>query len=437
MSMIYHNVEAEQSIIGVVLNDRTGRAYVMSRLTEQHFSNEEYRAVFKAAWELEEDGVHDIDPSGLADVLKRNGSFDMVGGIRGVMDMCTGFFSAQNAERNVDEILKGVAQHSLVVSMRKALSSLELHPVKNLDELDTHLAVMEEDLRGLSVEKSDVIDYHDCLDGEKLERGLLSGYAELDEHIDVRPGMIVTVYGDSGHKKTTFAMNLVARWAKKSKIAVYNYEQRPSEIARMVNEADLYNDIPKGNLWISPRPPHIENLPMQVKAIKSRVGLDGVVVDYLQTMTTSNNKLAEDETNMVRYAMRVLRDLAIRENMFVIVVAQMRKHQGDTMDHQMNPPLDRMRGSGEIKMASSIVLSTVLPIKLGQDIVNDDHTAQMLLVRIKKNRDCLTGNPGEERAVKLVHQLDGRLITSWHHSAGLPPSRLPTSKRKSIDKSDQ
>lgn len=422
--MNFYNTEAERALLCAAINDRVARVCAMSRVLPKHICDEGHRAIYEALCALERRGAS-AQPDEIMGELKRNSTLELAGGMQGVYEIACDFPRVAGMDRFIDTVLRGYHQQKLIVAMRHSLASLEEQPAESLDELETHIAVLEEELRRDIPDDSELIDYRDCGVEEKQERGLLTGYADLDKHIDIRPGMVVTVYGDSGHKKTTFTMNMVAQWAKTNKIAVYNYEQRPSEVAKMVREADQYGAIPQGNLWLSPHPPMIEILPMQIKAIKARKGLDGVVVDYLQTVTTGNSKMADDENNLVRCAMRILRDMAISQDIWVVVVAQMRKTQGDTIEHQLNPSIDRMRGSGEIKMASSIVLSTVLPMKVGQEMFGDDSTEQMLVVHIKKNRDCLTGNPGEERAVKLVHQLDNRLITSWHSDAGLPSNRLP------------
>jgi len=425
--MTIRNTEAERYLVGCVLHHRSALVYTMSKVPAKFFSHEAYRAMYAAICAIEERNELPELPV-VMEQLKRQGGLDIVGGQEGLDDYYSNWVPSGSADRNIDIITRAHYQQKLIDAMRTSLSSLQSQPAGSVDELQTHIAVLDEELRRDSTENSEMVDYRDCDTESTEQRGLLTGYEELDNHIDIRPGMVVAVYGDSGHKKTTFAMNMISRWAKTEKIAVYNYEQGSHEIAKMVNEADPQSDIPRGNLWISPNPPPLEILPLQAKAIKVRKGLDGIVVDYLQTVTTTNSKLADDENNFVRCAMRTLRDLARSQNIWVMVVAQMRKAQGDTQEHQLNPAIDRMRGSGEIKMASSIILSTVLPSKLEQDLYNGEATRNMLVVRIKKNRDCLTGDPGEERSFKLYHRLDSRLIREWTSDDGLPDNRLPTTK---------
>ena len=404
--------------------DRVATVLAAQALRAEHFYIEVHRLLFAAILALHEKAV-DVDPITLSDQLKRDGALEAVGGLQFIYDIAGSVPTAANVEHHARIVLTLARQRQLVSSMHKALADLERGPAESLDELDTHLAVMESDYRqGRPMGQADMVEYTECLIDTEIEqqRGLLTGYGEMDKHIDLRPGQILTIYGDTGSKKTTLAMNFVARWARDSQIAVYNYEQKPVEIARLVSDCDVYAKIPTGNLWISPNPPPIESLPAQIRAIKLKRGLDGIVLDYIQTIPAITRQLAEDENNLVRYTMRAMRDLAQRESIWVIVVAQMRKSTSDTQEHQLNPSIDRMRGSGEIKMASSLILSVVLPLKCGVRTIDSLSTENLMNVRIKKNRDCLTGNPGEEREIRLVHQLNNRLITSFDAmEAYMPP----------------
>ncbi len=150
----------------------------------------------------------------------------------------------------------------------------------------------------------------------------------------------------------------------------------------------------------------------QIKVLKAKSGLDAVFLDYLQDLGTDNLKHYREETPRISYYMHILKDLAMRENFALVIVSQMRKKTGESESHSDNPSMDRLRGSGDIKMASSIVLSIVDPKKTGQSIYDGKTTDNVLLIRIKKNRDCLTGDPGEERCIKVQNVPGSRKIES-------------------------
>ena len=407
---------AEKNIINAAMSDKVSLVLAVEALRTPFFASGVHRAVFAILAELSAKNI-DVTPVEVARELQQqaNPLLDM----QGVFKLAEGYVVPVELESSIRLVVLRHSQDRLIAEARKMLSALEGNYAESLDELETHLAFLDQGYhREQSAGHSDLVEYQACLaeSADKIEqqRGLLTGFTELDKHIDLRPGQLMTIYGDTGSKKTTLCMNLVARWAKQKRIAVYNYEQQPIEVARMVSDVDQYAEIPAGNLWISRQPPALEALAAQVKAIKIKRGLDGIVVDYIQTIPALTKSLAENENEFIRYAMRNLRDLAQRESIWIIIVAQMRKSQTDIQDHLLNPTLDKMRGSGEIKMASSIILSTVLPWKCGVKNLDSLDTEFILHVRIKKNRDCLTGNPGEEKEVKLIHQHDNRLITSFN-----------------------
>ena len=412
--------EAERAITCACMQDRAALVLAAERLTPEHFKSAFYGGIYGALIELQQKGGG-FGPADVIEYLERNKiqvAIDSNDILRAAADM--GYVSPFEWESDIDLLVRRQKQDDFTKAVRKTLVSLEGGYVESLEDFEMHLAFLESEYRRGLVVGSDLIEHTDCLAraaGEPLvERGLLTGYLDIDRHIDLRPGQIMTIYGDTASKKTTLVMNFVSRWARDKKIAVYNYEQKPIEIARMVADCDKLKAIPKGNLWYHPTPPPIEALPSQVRARKLKYGLDGIVLDYIQTIPAKTRNLAEDENNLVRFIMRSMRDLAQQESIWIVIIAQMRKSQTDTMEHQLNPSLDKMRGSGEIKMASSIILSVVLPWKCEVPAIDNMTTENLMHVRIKKNRDCLTGNPGEEKVIKLVHSPNNRLITSLDYS---------------------
>ena len=415
---------AERRVLVASMQDKVALVLAAERLRPDHFKATDHRGVFDALVSLSEGDL----AFGPAEIIDK-----VVDRLKGSQNQCMlnplevwewslgdgNFVPPGEHERNIDLLIRRYQQDGLINGVRKMLAALELGPAESLDDLDTHLGVLESEYKkDEPTGRSDMVEYTECLATIKSEpeqqRGLLTGFAELDKHIDLLPGKVMTVYGDTGSKKTTLVMNFMARWAQTEKIAVYNYEQTPKEMARMVSDCDPSQRIPTGNLWISPNPPPIESLSAQVRAIKLKRGLDGIVLDYIQTIPSASQRLEENEVSLICFIMKSMLNLARRESIWVVLVAQMRKSQSDSQELSLNPILDRMRGSGEIKNASSIVLSTVLPMKCGLQVVDGINTANLMCVRIKKNRDCLTGNPGEEREIRLIHQLNNRLITSFN-----------------------
>jgi len=409
--------KAEKRLICACIEDKAPFILATEKLSPENINSEMVRRIFSALIALDKQG-EEFGPANLIDYMRRTPAvaiFDTNDIWR--LGIEEGFISPAEAELNIELIARRCQQEKLMDTIHQKLTGLESRYAESVDELDECVAEIESKYReGKGDNNADLLEYQDCIsqmwDGPKETRGLLCGYKELDRHVDLRPGQIMTIYGDTASKKTTLAMNFIARWAREKQVAVYNYEQKPKEIAKMVLDCDLRLEIPKGNLWISPDPPPIEALASQVRAIKLRRGLDGIVLDYIQTIPATTRNLAEDENNLVRFIMRSMRDLSQRESIWVVIIAQMRKSQADTMEHSLNPSLDKMRGSGEIKMASSIILSVVLPWKCGMRTIDGQTTENLMHVRIKKNRDCLTGNPGEEKEVRLIHQPGNRLITS-------------------------
>ena len=407
------NLEAEKEILGAMLTDGEVAVYAQTLVNEHCFYSSNHRAVFKSIAELTKKSIP-VELPTVVDELKKMGRFDEVGGLPYLYEI-SNWAPVASVEASCKIISRDARQRKLVQLLNKNLSELAVVPVENIEELESRLAIVEKELREGLPEQTKILNYNNLvkqmIETGMEKRGLLTGHPDLDLHIDLRPGQLLVIYGDTGHKKTTLALNFAMNWSRKAKVIFYSTEQRPKALAKIAH--DIEGETPTiedENLLFADNTPTIEALIPQVRMLKARNGLGVVFVDYLQDLNTDNLKHYRDETPRISYFIQLLKDLALRENLALVVVSQMRKREGEQIS--INPPLDRMRGSGDIKMCASIILSVVDLKKCGVQTYDNLSTENMLLIRIKKNRDCLTGNPGEERAIKVYNEPGSRKITA-------------------------
>jgi len=406
------NEEAERGVLSVIMSEENAIHYAQTILGPDSFYISSHRHLFEAVSSLASKSSP-IDSGTISDELKRMNVFEEVGGMSFIGEL-TDYIPPVNFENHCRIVARDAKHRRLIGLLDKSSAELSSGPVENEDELVALIAGIEKSLRDSAQVQSKFIDYKKAADelfeSVKEERGLLPGHSDLDGHIDLRPGQIMTIFGETGHKKTTLALNFALNWARKVKIVYYSTEQKPKDLVKIVQDIEGEKPlIEEGNLTFVKNIPTIEALVPQVKMLKARHGLDVVFVDYIQDLTTSNLKDYRDETPKISYFVQMLKELVLAENLAMVIISQMRKKTGESVT--INPSIDRMRGSGDIKMASSIILSIVNPLKLGlKKVEHEKVTENMLVLRIKKNRDSLTGHPGEEKAIKVHNEPGSRKI---------------------------
>jgi len=410
------NLEAESRVLGVMLSDPLAVECAKTLITADCFFVQSHRHIFEAIVALNERSVP-VDTITASEELERMGALEEMGGLPYVFEIASSFVPFENFEHYCRIMAKGTQQRKLVALFKKNLDELVAIPVESPDELFTKLALIEQELRAGIPEQTKFANYNEevkkiVAEGAEEKRGLLTGNLDLDEHIDLRPGQIMVIYGDSGHKKTTLALNFAVHWAKNNRVVFFSTEQKPGDLTKIAYGIEGKEPtIPDDNLIFSENMPTVEVMVAQIKLLNAKTGLDVVFLDYLQDLGTDNMKNYWDETPRTSYFMHLLKQLAMRENLAIVVVSQMRKRQGESISD--NPSVDSLRGSGDVKMASSIILSVVDPIKTGLLTCDGKSTKNMLLIRVKKNRNCLTGNPGEERLIKVQNVPGSRKIEAF------------------------
>ena len=407
------NLEAESHVLGAMLTDGEVAVYAQTLVNEHCFYSSNHRAVFKSIAELTKKSIS-VELPTIVDELKRAGKFDEIGGLPYLCEI-SNWAPVASVEASCKIVSRDARQRKLVQLLNKNLSELAVVPVENIEELESRLAIIEKESRVGLPEQAKILNYNDLVkhmfETGTEKRGLLTGNPDLDRHVDLRPGQIMVIYGDAAHKKTTLSLNFAVQWAREAKTIFYSTEQRPEALAKIAHDIEGEEPtIKDGNLLFAENTPSIEALIPQVRMLKARSGLDVVFVDYLQDLNTDQLRYYRDETPRISYFIQLLKDLALRESLAVVVISQMRKRTGESDSHSENPSMDRLRGSGDIKMAASIILSIVDPKKAGLSTYDGISTENMLLIRIKKNRDCLTGNPGEERCIKVQNAPGSRKI---------------------------
>lgn len=239
--------------------------------------------------------------------------------------------------------------------------------------------------------------------------GVPTGFRDLDALLGgLLPGTLITIAGTTGTGKTSLALNILAHAAirAKSRCAIFSLEmERTALVKRMLSaesginhytlrhrpnllsESDWLNlaktadSLSKCHLYIDDSG-SLSTTELRAKVMQhcSRLGLDLLVVDYLQLLRSA--KRSENRQQEVDSIVRDLKALAKEARIPVIALSQLSR-EVDKRDGK-KPRLSDLRESGAIEQNSDVVIF----------IWHEENGGQWLLV--EKHRNGPTGEVAVE-----------------------------------------
>ena len=271
-----------------------------------------------------------------------------------------------------DDIIKGADQFELALQSHTLLTSLGTK-VKLDSNQELLTKVLEESPQDI----------------------LSTGYATLDEYLGgYTRGMIITVAGDSGHMKTTFAMDAAFRMAEKNpnaKIGIFSKEMLDvdlikKQISRVCSipinqifaqdydkalvKEKMSNYEPWANNRIKIINPNSFNGVTDIAKIQMTHRFDIWILDFIQLLEFSKSAANASDYNIgVAQNMRDLQSLALMTKSAGIILSQVRK--GVEQRALKKPTISDIEWSGLIKQLSSYILFSYYPNKYYGNRISD------------------------------------------------------------------
>lgn len=214
-----------------------------------------------------------------------------------------------------------------------------------------------------------------------------TGYTLIDEFIGgYARGMIITIAGDSGHLKTTLAIDKAFRMAEsnpKLKIGIFSKEMMAEDIVRKQVSRICRIPMPKlfsqdydkeyvrkkmseNEVWAENRVkvinPNSFNGVSDIARIQMTYNFDVWFLDFIQLLEFAKTAASSSDYNVqVGQNMRGLQSLALMTKSVGIVLSQVRK--GIEMRRAKKPTISDIEWSGLIKQLSSYIFFSYYPGK--------------------------------------------------------------------------
>jgi len=382
-----HHDDAERVCIGSMLLESNNIAQVLEFLTPDDFYRRSHVLIYTSIIRLFE-ADSEVDPVLVSDELIKNNELAEAGGLEYLDALTEGIPRTTN-----------IAYYAGIVKQRSLLRRLarlgqEITESALSPETDADLAITEaetmlfdlregraaygfRDLPGLLAESYEIIEKRAENKGELV--GLGTGFADFDRITNgLQKGDLIIVAARPAMGKTSFCLNVGLNAALRgAKVALYSLEMPAAQLTmRLIgSEARVsISSLRSGNLngdeWnrlgttvanLNEAEIYIEDsgestvakMRAELKRLRNDKGLDLVIIDYLQLMTSSSVNAQQSRVQEVSAISRGLKILAKEVDCPVIALSQLSRAAEQRSDHR--PQLSDLRESGSIEQDADMV----------------------------------------------------------------------------------
>ena len=401
-----HNLEAEQALLGALLFDNAAYERISDSLQARHFYDPFHARLYAAIEEHIRKGQL-AEPIMLVDRFKHDPAFEELGGLRYLADLVDHAPPAANAPdyaravydlalkrdliRIGGEIAVTATRGDAELSAREQIEAAEqqLYDLAERGGVATGVKTLEQAVHGALEMTTEA--YH--RDGGLA--GLSTGLTDLDQKLGgLHKSDLLIVAGRPSMGKSSLALNIAYNVAKR-----YMWEPQPDGTRKTVDggvavffslemsaeqlamrllaevsgvpsdklrkgeiDASEYGRIRDAALDIQSSPLHIDDtgglsigrLAARARRLKRQVGLDLIVVDYLQLVTTGESSRNDNRVQEVTQITQGLKALAKELAVPVIACAQLSRQVEQRDDKR--PQLSDLRESGSIEQDADVVM---------------------------------------------------------------------------------
>lgn len=385
------NIDAEISVLGCGFLEKTALDKIMDEVTDEMFYSDENRIIYKAMKNLHTNNIP-VDVATVCNELDKNKDLAKVGGVEYITDIIDSVPSTANLNYYINIIFEKSILRNLINKTTKIQEECynEQDSVVDIVEnaerniLSVYNDKLGKDIRSIQDVLPEVQKNMEALAESKTDfTGIRTGYYDFDNMTrGLQKKQVIIVAGRPGCGKSAFALNVALNAAIKNKnsIAFFSLEMGVEEIAKRMFgcvgkiDGDVLktgklknNDWKKWNEAMSELSDTkffiddsggltVSEIRRKCRKLKnSDSGLDLIVIDYLQLLSSSS-KYAGQRVQEVSEISRDIKKLAMELDVPVIALAQLSRSVEQRKDGDKTPKLSDLRESGSIEQDADIVL---------------------------------------------------------------------------------
>lgn len=386
MRSLPQSTEAEQSVIGSMIIDKTAISQVLEKLKEEDFYRDGHKVLYTAIREMFQKDMA-VDLLTILEHLKATDMLDKSGGVTYISELS----ASVPTTANLGAYIKIVEEKSLLRKLIKSSTKIIEESYNGQDDVEKVLDGAQKKIFDIA-EKKNSGDYEVL--SSVLERGFLeierlfnnkgeitgvgSGIKDLDDKTSgFQKGEMILIAARPSMGKTTFALNIAETAALRhgKSVVIFSLEMPREQLAYKLLCSEASVDMLKlrtGNLddddWeriakatgpLSKAKIYIDDtaglsvmeMRSKCRKIKMEHGIDMILIDYLQLMSGSNTESRQQEVSEIS---RSIKALAKEMECPVIALSQLSRAPEQRADHR--PMLSDLRESGSIEQDADVVM---------------------------------------------------------------------------------
>ncbi|GAA3538838.1 replicative DNA helicase [Aeromicrobium flavum] len=381
------DMAAEQSVLGAMLLTKNAIDPAADLLEPRDFYRPAHELIFDVICDLSGRG-EPADAITVAAELTRRGEIARIGGAAYLHDLVQGVPIAANVDYYAEivhekAVLRRLVEVGQQVAQLGQSGTGEIQDIVDRAQkavLDVDGTKSGEDYNVLSDLMSFTIDELEELETRSGEvHGVLSGFPDLDRlTTGFKPGQMIVVAARPGVGKSTLGLDFVRNASIRQGLtsAIFSLEMTGSEIAMRLLSAEAkvaihhmragsmsgrdWDAIGRAMATVQAAPIIIDDSPnmtmpeirSKARRIKKQHGLDFIVLDYLQLMT-SGKKVENRQVEVSEFS-RQIKLLAKELGVPVVAISQL--NRGSEQRTDKTPQISDLRESGSIEQDADIVM---------------------------------------------------------------------------------
>lgn len=412
------NIEAEKSLLGSLIIDREAINKIADFLRPEDFYNRNHQNIYRAVFALFEKR-EPIDLLSISNKLQEMKVMDEVGGISYISSLAVSVPTSAHA-----------TSYAKIIQKKKMLRDLidTAHHIIGLgyqedDDVDSLLDEAEKKLFAVSsrsltksfmpLDKIMLDEAMNRITSQHDEiRGCRTNFPELDDTLGgLQKSDLIILAARPSVGKTAFTLNIALNVAKQNiPVGIFSMEMSLDQIIdrflalesgvslhhlRTGKLGDELQDVAGACESLRSLPIYVDDTPspniLQMRAMARRLqadrGLELLVVDYLQLMSSRRNY--DSPVQQVTEISRGLKGLAKELNIPIIAVSQLSRAVEQREGHK--PRLSDLRDSGSIEQDSDLVMFIHREDKINFEKAKRENKLNQAQVIIAKHRNGPTG----------------------------------------------
>jgi len=413
------HIESEKAVLGSLLLRKDSLIEIEDVINGDSFYVAKHKMIFEAMLDLFSKN-EPIDILSLSTKLSEKKMLDVVGGNQYLAELINTVPSSTNVKHYAEIVQKKYVLRSLIEAADYVSDIAFEEGEDNMDEI---LDLAEKKIFSVvnSPKSQKFVSMKEALPlaYERLEklhenkgmlRGIPTGFRDLDAMLSgFQPSDLIILAARPSVGKTTLALDMARMSATlhDKSILIFSLEMSSQQLVdRMLSAEsrvnawnlrtgklngdqdftqlrDSLDKLSKAKIYIDDQPGNsIVRMKATSRRVKAEKGLDMIVVDYLQLMTTSKNY--DSMVNQVTEISRSLKSLAKELDVPVIALSQLSRA---VEARGGKPRLSDLRDSGSIEQDADVVMFIHREDK-GKDESEQTNIAEIL---IEKHRNGPTG----------------------------------------------